>query len=114
MILDLSQLRARSLFAARLKAARLSAGLTQQALGKLAGIGEDVASTRINRYERAVHDCDLETAQKLADTLGIALASLYAADANVAQAINTFSRLTLEDQVVVLEYMNGRPSRRRA
>lgn len=69
---------ARSNFAARLKTQRLGAGLTQKALGVLIGLPEDVASTRINRYEKAVHDCELETAQKLADALRVPLASLYA------------------------------------
>lgn len=37
------------------------------------GLPEDVAAVRINRYERAVHECDSETAQKMADALGVSL-----------------------------------------
>src|SRR5262249_47548553 len=43
------------LFARRLKAARLGAGLTQEALGVQAGIDEFSASARINQYERGKH-----------------------------------------------------------
>jgi transcriptional regulator with XRE-family HTH domain len=33
---------------------------------------------RINRYEKAVHDADLATARRIAETLGVPLAFLYA------------------------------------
>src|SRR5689334_8831245 len=58
----------------RLRAARLAAGLTQEALGVATGIAAEVARTRINRYERGVNECDLRTAKKLADALGMPLA----------------------------------------
>lgn len=101
--MSLSELHARAAFAARLKAARLSAGLTQQALGIQAGIPEDVARTRVNRYERAVHDCDLATAQRLADTLGVPLASLYAETEVMARAIEAFASLTQAEQRAVAD-----------
>ncbi|WP_222564632.1 helix-turn-helix domain-containing protein [Novilysobacter antarcticus] len=107
-MLDLPQFPARSIFAARLKEARTAAGLTQKELGRLAGIAEDVASTRINRYERGVHDCDSQTAQRLASALGIPLASLYAEDESVADAIHSFSRLSLVDRLDVLAHMRQR------
>ena len=92
---------ARAVFATRLRAARLAAGFTQEALGVLAGISEDVARTRVNRYERAVHDCDLATAKRLADTLGVPLASLYAESELMARAIEAFVALTATEQRVV-------------
>ena len=49
----------RAVFANRLRAARTALGLSQAELGARVGIPEDVASTRVNRYERGVHEPDL-------------------------------------------------------
>ena len=50
---------------ARLKQARLAAGLSQKMLGIEAGIDAFVASTRINRYELGVHKPDLLIVRRL-------------------------------------------------
>ncbi|WP_087744116.1 MULTISPECIES: helix-turn-helix domain-containing protein [unclassified Acidovorax] len=63
---------------ARLKQARLAAGLSQKMLGIEAGIDEFVASARINRYELGVHRPDLLTVRKLAQVLGVPMAYFYA------------------------------------
>jgi transcriptional regulator with XRE-family HTH domain len=63
---------------ARLKQARLAAGLSQKMLGIEAGIDEFVASARINRYELGVHRPDLLTVRKLAQVLGVPMAFFYA------------------------------------
>ena len=47
-----------SVFSRRLKEARIKAGLSQKRLGIEAGMDEFVASTRINRYEKGVHQAD--------------------------------------------------------
>lgn len=52
----------RAVFCFRLKQIRLERGLSQKELGKLAGIDEFVASTRINRYEQGIHEASLDTA----------------------------------------------------
>ena len=72
---------------ARLKQARLAAGLSQKQLGIQAGIDDDVASTRINRYELGVHMPDYLTAQNLAKVLGVSAAFLYAPEDDVAELI---------------------------
>lgn len=95
-------------FPARLKEARVAAGLTQQALGEKAGLSIDVARIRINRYERGVHDCDSGTALRIARALGVPLASLYAESAELAQAITSLRELTSEE----LKVLAGRASRR--
>ena len=84
---------ARSTFAKRLRQARTAAGLTQKQLGELVGLDPDVASTRINRYEQAVHDADWETAQKLAKALGLPLSALLAESDALAELIQVFSAL---------------------
>lgn len=66
------------------------------------GLPEDVASTRLNRYERGVHLPDIETAEKLAQELGVPLAYLLTQDERLAQAILKFSQLSVAAQDKVL------------
>ena len=77
---------------ARLKQARLAAGLSQKQLGIQAGIDEFVASTRINRYELGVHMPDYLTAKNLAKVLGVSAAFLYAPEDDVAALIYQYCR----------------------
>ena len=63
---------------ARLKQARLNAGLSQKMLGIEAGIDAFVASTRINRYELGIHRPDLLTVRKLAKVLDVPVAFFFA------------------------------------
>lgn len=72
------------------------------------GLPEDVAGVRINRYERAVHDCDSETAQKLARALGVSVAYLYAETDELAELIQAFSGLPITEQRVILEELRAR------
>jgi len=80
----------RNTFCTRLKHIRLARGLSQKELGKLAGIDEFVASTRINRYEQGIHEADLETAGRLAQALVVPLAYFYADDDKLAEMILQF------------------------
>nr|WP_313470496.1 helix-turn-helix transcriptional regulator [Stenotrophomonas geniculata] len=83
----------RQRFGKRLQTARKAMGLTQQQLGTEIGLEIDVAATRINRYERGVHDPDSDTAQKLAKHLGMPLAYFYSDNEALAEAILTFAKL---------------------
>lgn len=96
---------ARALFATRLRAERIAAGLTQEALGVRAGLSQDVARTRINRYERGVHDCDSATALSLATALGLPLAALYADTDLQSEMIKVFSKLPPQVQQRALEQL---------
>lgn len=89
---------ARLIFANRLRQARLAAGLTQEALGVAAGIAAEVARTRINRYEHGVNECDLRTAKRLAEALGMPLAAFFAETDEVADAIQALAKLSVEEQ----------------
>lgn len=62
---------------ARLKQARLAAGLSQKTLGIMAGIDEFTASPRINRYELGIHKPNLLTAKRLAEVLDVPMAFFY-------------------------------------
>lgn len=75
------------LFSRRLKDARIKAGFSQKRLGIQAGIDEFVASTRINRYEKGVHQADEATAVLLARVLDVPLAYFYAEDDCLAEMI---------------------------
>ncbi|EKZ6147766.1 helix-turn-helix domain-containing protein [Klebsiella aerogenes] len=87
----------RDIFCKRLKEARLAAGFSQKKLGIAAGIDEFVASTRINRYEKGVHEADIQTAQKLAETLNVPLAYFYVESDQLANIVMNFDKLSLED-----------------
>ncbi len=67
-----------------------TAGLSQKKLGIAAGIDEFVASTRINRYEKGVHEVDIGTAQKLASVLNVPLAYFYTQDDQFAFVVKKF------------------------
>lgn len=63
---------------ARLRHARLAAGLSQKRLGELIDLDGTTASARINRYELGVHRPDLLTVERLARALDVSMAYLYA------------------------------------
>lgn len=85
-------------FSGRLKEARKRRGLSQKQLGIEAGLDPFVASTRINRYERAVHQPDPVTVQRMADALGVPAAYLFASDERIARLILAFNALPAKAQ----------------
>lgn len=74
------------------------------------GLPEDVAGVRINRYEREVHDCDTDTAQKMAEALGVSLAYFYAETEELAEMIKQFSSLTTTEQRALLDKIKRKNS----
>lgn len=70
-----------------------------------AGLDQFVASTRINRYEKGIHEADVQTAARLAQALNVPLAYLYCGDERLARAILAFSRLSREKQDALLREM---------
>ena len=90
------------IFCQRLKAARLSKGLSQKSLGILAGIDEFVASTRINRYEKGVHQANIEIAQQLATALEAPLAYFYMVDDQLAELTLSWVKLSDQDKTELL------------
>lgn len=75
-------------FCKRFKQARLAKGFSQKSLGIAAGIDEFVASTRLNRYEKGIHEADLDTVQRLAEALEVPVAYLFAEDDELAKLIS--------------------------
>jgi transcriptional regulator with XRE-family HTH domain len=81
------------LFCERLKTARLAKGLSQKKLGILAGLDEFVASTRINRYEKGVHQASIDVAHQLAIALDVPLAYFFTQDENLARLLLLWNSL---------------------
>ena len=73
--MDLQQI-----FTTRFKEARMAKQLTQEKLGFAIGLDEFVASTRINRYEKGIHQPDFQTLAKIADVLNVPPAYFFADD----------------------------------
>ena len=101
----------RSNFARRLKQARLGRGLTQAQLGVLAGMEPDVASTRINQYERGVHEPRSATAKQLAEALGVPAAFLYTDDDLLAKLLLRWGSLTKQQKRELVKLVEGTPGK---
>lgn len=98
------------IFCRRLKQARLASGLSQKRLGIAAGIDEFVASTRINRYEKGVHEPGTEIVQTLAEVLQVPLAYFYAEDDDLAELMLVFLSLTQQERTEVMMYAKNKIS----
>lgn len=97
-----------------MKVRRTALGLSQTELGNRMGIPADVASTRINRYEKGVHTPDLDTMRRMARELGVPLPYLLAEDERMAKAILGFSGLPKDAQEKILaeiEAVSPNPSK---
>ncbi len=87
---------------ARLKQARVAAGLSQKMLGIEAGIDAFVASTRINRYELGIHKPDLLTVRKLAQVLKVPVAFFYAdTDDEIAELLFRYGKADEEARLKI-------------
>lgn len=69
-----------TIFTKRFKEARKAKKLTQEQLGLAIGLDEFVASTRINRYERGIHQPDFQILTAIAKRLDVPAAYFFADD----------------------------------
>lgn len=69
-----------TIFTKRFKEARKAKKLTQEQLGLAIGLDEFVASTRINRYERGIHQPDFQILTAIAGRLNVPPAYFFADD----------------------------------
>lgn len=97
------RLRQRDVFIRRLKEARQRLDISQTAVGIAAAVDPSVASTRFNRYEKGVHEPDMETAARIADVLNVPLPWLFTSDENLAELILNFAALSSDAQLQLLE-----------
>ncbi|MCD8504058.1 MAG: helix-turn-helix domain-containing protein [Burkholderiaceae bacterium] len=77
----------------RLKVARLRVGLSQEKLGKLAGIDPTSASARMNQYERGKHSPDYRLMCKVAEILNMPVSWFYTQDDDMARLQEIFFNL---------------------
>jgi transcriptional regulator with XRE-family HTH domain len=82
-----------STFGARLKAARLQAGLSQEQLGLLAGFEVESASARMNRYERGTRAPAVALVERIGMALKLPIAYFYATDDDEAALLVAFYRM---------------------
>lgn len=90
------------IFSRRLKEVRLAKGLSQKRLGILAGIDEFVASTRINRYEKGVHQASIEVVQQLSAVLDVPLAYFYTEDDDLASLLLSWIKMDADKKKSIL------------
>jgi transcriptional regulator with XRE-family HTH domain len=84
----------RHVFGVRLREARELIGLTQRSLGGTLGWGPLVAVNRMHRYENEKRlPRDLKTAEKLAESLGVPMAYLFATDEKLAKLMLSWESL---------------------
>lgn len=91
------------IFAKRLAQARERMGVSQKQLGVLAGMDPQVASPRINQYEKGKHEPQLETAKRLAKVLGIPAAFLYTEDDQLAKLLLLWSEMSPTERKKLLK-----------
>ncbi|WP_201566952.1 helix-turn-helix domain-containing protein [Psychrobacter immobilis] len=77
-----------TIFTKRFKEARKAKKLTQEQLGLAIGLDEFVASTRINRYERGIHQPDFQILTAIAQRLNVPPAYFFADDELATQILN--------------------------
>ncbi|EPB2248831.1 helix-turn-helix domain-containing protein [Citrobacter youngae] len=97
------RLRQRDVFTQRLKEARQRLDISQTAVGIAAAVDPSVASTRFNRYEKGVHEPDMETTARIADVLNVPLPWLFTSDENLAELILNFATLSSDLQLRLLD-----------
>lgn len=90
--------------AIRLREAREEKKLSQERLGRLAGIDEFSASARMNQYERGKHTPDYGTMQRIAAALELPVAYFYADTEEDAQLLRLFHRLAQNNRAKLLAY----------
>lgn len=82
-----------SVFARRLREARIRLGIPQDQLGWAIGLDEHAASARISRYETGIHQPAIEIASTLAKVLNVPLAYLYCENDSMAEIILLMHKL---------------------
>ena len=92
-----------AVLAVRLRSAREALGISQSELGRRMDLPDEVASSRVNRYERARHAPDIATAEALAEQLEIPLPALLAREDDLAELIASFALMSATQRRKVLK-----------
>lgn len=86
----------------RLKTARLRAGLSQEKLGKLAGIDPTSASARMNQYERGKHSPDYRLMCRVAEILKMPVSWFYTEDEDLARIQELYFQMSPDTRRALL------------
>jgi transcriptional regulator with XRE-family HTH domain len=100
--------RNQSVFAKRLREARMKAGLSQKKLGIKAGIDEFSSSTRINQYEQGVHSPDFGTTERLAKVLDVPVGYFYTREEQLAVILLLVNKLSVQDRRILVASLRER------
>ncbi|MFM2409140.1 MAG: hypothetical protein RL358_1882 [Pseudomonadota bacterium] len=84
----------KSLFARRLREARLRAGLAQDKLGVMIGLDEGSSSARMSRYENAIHEPAFVWVEKMAVALNVPAAYFYCDDDRLVEIMLTYAAVS--------------------
>lgn len=90
-------------FGERLKSARLASGMSQERLGVEAGIEEESASARMNRYEKGTRAPAVETVERIAEVLNVPVSYFYSHDDDEASLLLAFHRMSVDRRKELLE-----------
>lgn len=91
-----------SVFARRLREARLRRDLPQDRLGVMIGIDEGASSARMSRYESGTHQPPFALIPRIAQALGVPQAYFFCEDDALAEVVLLFSRLPNASQQALL------------
>ncbi|MEZ8501742.1 helix-turn-helix transcriptional regulator [Vibrio splendidus] len=91
-----------SVVAKRIKETRQRLALTQSDFGKMLGLDENTASSRINHYEKARHSPSYELMLVLSNFSDTPVSYFYEPDDQLAETIQTVYHLTNHQKDLVL------------
>jgi len=87
----------------RLKEARKRKGLSQRELGIRTGMDENVASARMNQYEKGKHAPDIEILRSIAKELDVPLSYFFCDDETSAEIVKQLNKLSYDDRESILK-----------
>lgn len=95
----------------RLKEARKRKGLSQRELGIRTGMDENVASARMNQYEKGKHAPDIEILRSIAKELDVPLSYFFCDDETSAEIVRQLEKLTPEGKQGILQIILEKASK---
>lgn len=97
------QLPAKSVFARRLREARLRSGIAQDKLGVMIGLDEGCSSARMSRYENGVHEPPFPIIESIAGILNVSVAYFFCDDDRLAEIMRIYSSAKGKGRQAILD-----------
>ncbi|WP_075650250.1 helix-turn-helix transcriptional regulator [Vibrio ponticus] len=102
-----------SIVAVRIKEVRMRLGLTQADLGEMLGLDKSRASSRINHYEKGRHFPSYEFMVSLSQLTCTPLSYFYESDPQLAQAVKSFSELSINHKELITQVIDDLKARQK-